>query len=293
MLPWTDRSGGFAALRAVVFVLILVPAAWIAVESTQGWLGSRATTEAIHQAGLWAIRFLAIAMAVSPLRIASRNAKLIGVRRMLGLAVLGYALLHFALYIYDENFAVGRITWEILTRVYLLIGFLGLMGLVALGATSSDGMVRRLGAVRWTALHRLVYVVVALGAVHFFMQSKLDETQPPILAGIFVLLGLARLAKRWRGDLSYGSTAAIAIVAAALTALGEAAWYALKTGAPFDMILAANFDFTYTVRPAWYVLAAGAALVAARATRPFFAKRPRAVAALATDTTSAYPSPTS
>ncbi len=292
MLPWTDRSGSFAALRAAVFILILVPAAWIAVEAAQGWLGSRATTEAIHQAGLWAIRFLAIAMAVSPLRIASRNAKLIGVRRMLGLAVLGYALLHFALYLYDENFAAGRITWEILTRIYLLIGFFGLIGLVALGATSSDGMVRRLGAVRWTALHRAVYAVVALGAVHFFMQSKLDESQPLMLAGIFVLLGLARLTKRWRGDLTYGGTVAIALVAAALTGLGEAGWYTLKTDAPFDMILAANFDFSYTIRPAWYVLAAGAALVVARAMRPLFARKPR-IAASASDATSAYPSPTS
>ncbi len=211
MLPWTDRSGNFAALRAVVFVLVLAPAAWIAVEASQGWLGSRATTEAIHQAGLWAIRLLAVAMAVTPLRVASRNAKLIGVRRMLGLAVLGYAFLHFVLYLYDENFAAGRIAWEILTRIYLLIGFLGLLGLVALGATSSDGMVRRLGAVRWTALHRLVYAVVALGAVHFFMQSKLDETQPLILAGIFVRLGLARSVRRWRGDLTYFATVLIAV----------------------------------------------------------------------------------
>ena len=276
LLPWTDRTGRFAPLRACVFILVLVPAVWIAVQAQQGWLGSRPTTEAIHQAGLWAIRLLAVAVAVTPLRVASRNAKLIGVRRMLGLAVLGYALLHFALYIYDQHFDAGKITWEILTRIYLLIGFIGLLGLVALGATSTDGMVRRLGAPRWAALHRIVYAVVALGVVHFFMQSKLDETQPLMLAGIFVALGLARLVKRWRGDLSYLATALIALVSAALTGIGEAAWYTLKTGAPFDMILAANLDFTYTIRPAWYVLAAGLALLLARLARPIFLKKPRA-----------------
>ena len=278
LLPWTDRTGRFAPLRAFVFLLVFLPAAWIAMEAAQGWLGSRPTTEAIHQAGLWAIRLLAVATAVTPLRVASRNAKLIGVRRMLGLAVLGYALLHFALYIYNQQFDAAKITWEILTRIYLLIGFVALLGLVVLGATSTDGMVRRLGAPRWAALHRTVYAVAALGVVHFFMQSKLDETQPFILAGIFAVLGLARMTKGWLGDLSYATTIAIALAAAALTALAEAAWYSLKTGAPFDLILGANLDFTYTVRPAWYVLAAGAVLVLARTTRPLFAKKPRGAA---------------
>ncbi len=272
MLPWTDRTGRFAALRASVFVLALLPAAWIAVEAAQGWLGSRPTTEAIHQAGLWAIRILLVGLAVTPLRVASRNAKLAGVRRMIGLAALGYAGLHFALYIYDQHFDAGKIAWAILTRIYLLIGFVGLLGLAALGATSTDGMVRRLGAPRWTLLHRAVYAIVALAVVHFFMQSKLDETQPFILAGIVGVLGLARLTKRWRGDLGHGAIAAVALAAAALTALAEAAWYATKTGAPLDLILGANLDFSYTIRPAWYVLAAGAALLAARAARPLFAK---------------------
>ncbi len=292
LLPWTDRRGQFAPLRAGVFVLLFAPALWLLVEATQGWLGSRPSVEAIHQAGLWAIRILAVGFAVTPLRVASRNAKLAGVRRMLGLAVLGYAALHFSLYIYDQNFAAGRITWEILTRIYLLVGFVALLGLAVLGATSSDGMVRRLGAPRWAALHRAVYAVVALCVVHFFMQSKLDETQPLILGGIFAGLAFARLARLVRGDVSIFATVLIAVFPAALTALAEAGWYAVKTGAPFDMILAANLDFTYTIRPAWYVLAAGKVLLAARLSRPLFAGSQTRVRRTA-DLPSSYAAPSS
>lgn len=277
MTPWTDRTGHFAPLRALVFVLLFAPALWLAVAAWTHSLGSRPTTEAIHQAGLWAIRLLALALAVSPLRVASRYARLAGVRRMLGLAVLAYAALHFALYIYDQQFDLVKVASEIVKRIYLLIGFAGFCGLVALGVTSSDGMVRRLGASRWTRLHRLVYPIAALAVAHFFMQSKLDETEAFIMAGIFGLLGLARLARRLQGDLTFVATVSCASGAAAMTGLAEAGWYSFKTGAPFELVLGANFDLSLGLRPAWYALGAGLVLVLARALRPLF-QRGRAVA---------------
>jgi sulfoxide reductase heme-binding subunit YedZ len=275
MLPWTDRAGRFAPLRAFVFVFFLLPAAWLGYAAYANQLGSRPNTEAIHQAGLMAIRMLAFGLAITPLRVASRYATLIGVRRMLGLFALAYAALHFGLYIYDQHFDLAKVASEIVKRIYLLIGFVGFLGLVALGATSTDGMVRRLGAPLWNRLHQLVYVVTALAVVHFFMQSKLDETEPFIMAGIFALLGLARLAKRVQGDVTFVGAVACAIASAALTGVAEAAWYSIKTNAPFALILSANFDFSYTIRPAWYVLTAGGVLVLARLSRPLFRKRPR------------------
>lgn len=275
MLPWTDRSGRFAPFRALVFLLVLAPGLWLALEAANNWLGPRALIAANHQAGLWAIRLLALSLAITPLRVASRFARLAGIRRMIGVSVLAYALLHVALYIVDQHFALGRIVWEIATRIYLLIGFIALCGLIALGATSTDGMVRRLGSDAWTRLHRLAYPIAALGAVHFFMQSKLDETQPFIIGGIVALLLLARPLRTWRGDLSLIGLALLAIGTAGSTALAEAGWYAFKTGAPFTLILSANLDFSYTIRPAWYVLGCGLILLLARLSRPLFVRKPR------------------
>jgi sulfoxide reductase heme-binding subunit YedZ len=272
LFPWNDRTGHFSALRLIVFLALLAPAIWIVVQAAMHWLGPRAGTEVIHQTGLWTVRFLAVTLAITPLRYATRINSLVGLRRMIGLAVLFYALLHLALYGLDQHFNLPHIASEILKRIYLTIGFIALCGLIALGVTSTDAAIRKLGPQRWGALHKIVYGIAALGTVHFFMQSKLDVSEPIIMGGIFALLMLERLAQRFRRDLDALSLTAVAIVAAVLTATGEAFWYSFKTGAPVQMILAANLDFSYTVRPAWYVLAAGAVLVLARLLRPLFSR---------------------
>lgn len=267
-MPWFDRGGRFSSLRLAVFLAVLAPAAWLAIEALTHRLGPRPTTEAIHQSGLWAVRWLAVTLAVTPLRYATRLTKLAGVRRMLGLAVLGYALLHLCLYGLDQHGNLTHIASEIVLRIYLLIGFVALCGLVALGVTSTDAMIKRLGPARWGQLHRLVYAIAVLGTVHFFMQSKLDVTEPIIMGGIFALLFVERLARRLFGDLGVLGLAAVAVLTAGMTAVGEAAWYSFKTGAPLAMILAANLNFSYAIRPAWYVAGVGAVLIAARLLRP-------------------------
>jgi len=272
LFPWNDRTGRFSALRLIVFLALLAPAVWIAVQAAMHWLGPRPGTEVIHQTGLWTVRFLAVTLAITPLRYATRINSLVGLRRMIGLAVLFYALLHLALYGLDQHFNLPHIASEIIKRIYLTIGFIALCGLIALGVTSTDAAIRKLGQQRWAALHKIVYGIAALGTVHFFMQSKLDVSEPIIMGGIFALLMLERLARRFRRDLGVLSLTAVALVAAFLTASGEAFWYSFKTGAPVQMILAANLDFSYAVRPAWYVLAAGAALVLARLLRPLFSR---------------------
>jgi sulfoxide reductase heme-binding subunit YedZ len=271
LFPWNDRAGGFSALRLIVFLALLAPAVWIAIEAAMHWLGPRPGTESIHQTGLWAVRLLAVTLAITPLRYATRLNSLIGLRRMIGLSVLFYALLHLSLYALDQHGNLPHIASEIIKRIYLTIGFVALCGLIALGVTSTDAAIRKLGPQRWGALHKIVYGIAALGTVHFFMQSKLDVSEPIIMGGIFALLMLERLARRFRRDLGVLSLTGVAVVAAFLTASGEAFWYSLKTGAPMQMILAANLDFSYTVRPAWYVLAAGAVLLLARLLRPLFA----------------------
>ena len=270
LYPWCDRNGRFSLLRLSVFLVVLAPAAWLAIEASTHSLGPRPVTEAIHQTGLWAVRFLAVTLAVTPLRYATRLNKLVGIRRMLGLAVMAYALLHLSLYGLDQHGNLPHIASEIVRRIYLTIGFAALVGLVALGITSTDAMIRRLGPQRWGLLHRLVYVIAALGTVHFFMQSKLDVTEPIIMGGIFALLLFERVVRRLSGDLGIIALTGVTAIAAFATACGEAFWYSFKTGAPMLMILAANLDFSYAVRPAWFVVGAGGILVIARLARPLF-----------------------
>jgi sulfoxide reductase heme-binding subunit YedZ len=267
MLPWTDRAGRFSPLKCTAFVGVLAPAAWIAVEASQGWLGPRPVMEAIHQSGLWAVRFLALSLAVTPLRTASRMSELFSIRRILGLAVPAYAIMHFCLYVVDQELALGHVAAEIASRVYLSIGFVGFCGFCVLGVTSTDRMIARLGPRRWSRLHQFAYPGAAIVTVHFFIQSKLDVAQPLVMAGIFALLLGFRVAQHRFGDLSASRVALVGVAAALATALGEAAWYALSAGAPILLVLGANLDFSYAVRPAWFVLGAAAVLVAARLLR--------------------------
>jgi methionine sulfoxide reductase heme-binding subunit len=164
--------------------------------------GERPITEVIHQSGLRAVRFLAVILAVTPLRVGLRWPKLISIRRILGVSVLAYALLHFALFILNQHFDLAHVASEILLRIYLAIGFIAFCGLCVLGATSTDRMIAWLGSARWTHLHQFFYAIMVLTTVHFFIQAKLDITQPAIMAGIFSLLRAHRIAQRRHDDLS-------------------------------------------------------------------------------------------
>jgi sulfoxide reductase heme-binding subunit YedZ len=205
------------------------------------------------------VRLLVATLAVTPLRRIANYPKLILVRRMLGLAVLGYALLHLSLYGLDQAFDLKRIAAEIVLRIYLLIGFTALLGLVALGATSTDAAIRRLGG-NWQRLHRVIYAVGVLALAHYFLQAKLNVTQPVLWSGLFLLLMGYRLIRRFELPERPLGLAALAVAAGIATALLEAGWYAAATGAHAAMVLSANLEFEYDIRPAWYVLATGLAL---------------------------------
>ncbi|MGO4840924.1 sulfoxide reductase heme-binding subunit YedZ, partial [Rhizobiaceae sp. 2RAB30] len=132
----------------------------------------------------------------------------------------------------------------------------------ALGLTSTDAMIKRLGR-NWNRLHSMVYAIGVLGAVHFFMQTKADVYQATLMSGIFILLMLYRIA-HWRGFSLANPLVlvAVAIVAALGTAAAEFAWYGLATGIPPLRVLEANLNFAFQIRPSWWVLAIGLGLAA-------------------------------
>jgi methionine sulfoxide reductase heme-binding subunit len=269
MQPWLDYSGRLSPLKLLVFVALFLPGGWIALALASGQLGADPIKETLHQLGLWAIRLLLITLAVTPARSILQWSRVMLVRRMLGVAAFAYAAAHLSLYIVDEAFDLAKVASEIALRFYLTIGFVALLGLAALAATSTDGMVRRLGGRRWQRLHRLVYPIVALGLIHYFIQSKLIVYEPMVMDGLFLwLMGYRLVAARrrdWRVPLA--ALAVLSLASAALTALGEAVYYWLKTGVDPSRVLAVNLSLATGIRPGVVVLIVGVAVTVLAALR--------------------------
>jgi len=154
-VPWKDYSGRTSPLKLTVFIALFAPALWTALSFFLGWLQPQPFTAAIQQIGLWTIRLIFIALAITPLRGVVQWPRLILVRRMIGVGACAYALSHLSLFTADQKFDIAKVASEIALRIYLTIGFTAVLGLAALAATSTDGMLRRLGR-RWQSLHRLV-----------------------------------------------------------------------------------------------------------------------------------------
>jgi len=197
---WRDHRGRLSALRIATLVLLLWPIALTIVAwQTEVRFEARPLNDLIHRAGFWMLMFLLLALAITPLRRIARFGQLVDVRRMIGVGAFCYGVAHLSLYIADQMFDLATVASEIALRVYLTIGFTALLGLATLAATSTDGMVRRLGGLRWRRLHRLVYIIATLALVHFFQQTKLDMSVPTLVAGLFTwLMGYRLIAWRWR-----------------------------------------------------------------------------------------------
>jgi methionine sulfoxide reductase heme-binding subunit len=257
--PWNERNGRFSPLKAVVFAGLFAPAAWIVYLAATGALEPKIVTEMIHRTGLWAIRFLTLSLLVTPLMRGARYPKLVAIRRMVGVAAFAYATAHLCLYVVDQHFAFLHVASEIALRFYLTIGFITWLGLAALAATSTDAMIRRLGP-RWRQLHSIVYALAVLALLHFMIQAKADVSEPVMMTGFFAVLMVFRALVK-RGAPTWGAALAVGLVSPALTALIEAAWYALVRHIPFWEVLGANIDPDMAFRPSAFVAAGGAALL--------------------------------
>ncbi|HEY3144764.1 MAG TPA: protein-methionine-sulfoxide reductase heme-binding subunit MsrQ [Dongiaceae bacterium] len=278
-LPWLDRSGRVSAFKTAVLAMLFLPGIYVAWQlATHAY--ARPYILANHDLGLWTIRLLFVTLAVTPFRQSLGLPKLILVRRMVGVAAFCYAVAHFSFYALDQSLRIWVIAREIVLRYYLTIGFVGLLILLALAVTSTDGMVRRLGGKKWAALHRLIYGAGVLAVVHFFIQSKADVTEPFVMGGIFLWLMAWRLLARrgllQRGIASLAVLVALALVAAAASAGAEALYYHLKVGVDVTRVLATNWSLGIGLRPAWVVGASGLAVAVGAALRPLW-NRPSSI----------------
>jgi len=192
-------------VKPAVHAACLGPLAWLVwtVATTgfgpTGGLGANPIEYLNRFLGDWAIRFLLTALAVTPVRLLTGQAVVVRFRRMLGLYAFFYAVLHLSSYVgLDQFFAWGAIWKDIVKRNYITVGMATFLMLLPLAATSTKGMVKRLGAKRWTKLHRVVYVAGAAACLHFYMMRKGIQLEPIIYAGILALLLGVRVVHRLR-----------------------------------------------------------------------------------------------
>ena len=155
--------------KPVVFLCCLAPLAWLVYAAAADQLGANPAEALIRSTGDWTLRALCLVLAVTPLRVATATPQLARFRRMLGLFVFFYGLLHLLSYAwFDMGLDMAEILRDIGKRPFILVGSLALVLLTLLAATSFNRAIRALGARRWQALHRSVYAVAALALLHFF-----------------------------------------------------------------------------------------------------------------------------
>ncbi len=195
--------------KPLVFVLALLPFAWLFYGALTNNLGANPAEYLIRACGDWTLRFLCLTLAVTPLRVLSGLSALARFRRMLGLFVYFYVVLHLLSYSwFDMGFDLGDIIKDIIKRPFILVGFAGFLLLTPLALTSFNRAVKAMGAKRWQMLHKLVYLIAGLGLLHFFwMRSgKNDFAEVAIYAVILgLLLGwrlIGFIKKKWGLPLS-------------------------------------------------------------------------------------------
>lgn len=193
----TQKSARSMILKAkpVIFILLLVPFLWMAYQAVflPQALGADPAKSLVDQTGLWAIRMILLALAITPLRIISGNSQWIHIRRMTGLYAFFYALVHFLVYItFFLQLDISRIYQEIIHRPYIIVGAIALVLYIPLVVTSTHAWQRRLKR-NWAKLHKLVYAIGILAVIHMTWLKKIGLLDTWPYALILVMLLLIRL----------------------------------------------------------------------------------------------------
>jgi sulfoxide reductase heme-binding subunit YedZ len=184
--------------KPTVFVLALLPLVWLILAAVMDWLGANPAEAIERSTGDWTLRMLCVMLAITPIRKMSGLSALARFRRMTGLFVYFYGVLHLLAYSwFDMGFDVDEIGEDILKRPFILVGFVAVVLLTPLALTSFNKAVKAIGSQRWRLLHRLVYLIAVLGVVHFFWMRAGKRDFNEVAAYALLLGGLLTLRLRY------------------------------------------------------------------------------------------------
>jgi sulfoxide reductase heme-binding subunit YedZ len=174
--------------KPLVFLLALIPLGLLVADGLTGGLGANPVETVTHRTGDWALRFLLLTLALTPLRRLTRWRAALRFRRLLGLFAFFYTTLHLLAWAWvAQRFRWDAMLEDVIGRPYVTAGMAAFLLMLPLALTSTRGMMRRLGR-RWQALHRLIYGAAALGVLHFLWLTKADFLEPGIYAALLLLL---------------------------------------------------------------------------------------------------------
>jgi len=183
-------------IKRLTWIVGLLPVLWLAVQFFDGGLGVNPIQALTRSLGDWALRFLLITLAVTPLRMLTSLGWITGLRRTFGLITFTYACLHMLSYAgLDQLFDWDVLVKDLLKRRYITIGMISFVLLVPLAVTSIDGVIKKMGAARWRALHRVVYAIAPLVVLHFLMMIKAGYDRPVLYGLVAVALLVMRLVR--------------------------------------------------------------------------------------------------
>ncbi len=188
---WVNRGLSKRFAKPLIFATALVPAVWLVFAAATDQLGANPAEALVRSTGDWTLRMLCVVLAITPVRVAFGVTALARFRRMAGLFVYFYAVLHLLAYSgFDMGFDVADIAKDIAKRPFILVGFSAIVLLTLLAATSFNRAIRWLGAKRWQALHRLVYGIAGLAVLHFFWMRAGKNNFAEVAVYASILAGL-------------------------------------------------------------------------------------------------------
>ena len=241
---------------------MFAPAIWVVRQVATGEFGPVPLGGMTYWSGLWATALLLLALAVTPAQKIFGLWQLIIVRRMIGVTALAYTIAHIIIYFALRFWNFAAIAKETVTRVSLIVATLATIGLIALGATSFDAAIRRMGAQGWDRLHNTIYLLTALALLHYLLSPAIYPEQF-LLSGMFFWLMAWRWLNRRRRGADVGSLAVLAVASCLFTVLLEAGWTWVRHGYEPVGTLANNFSLELGIPPAWEILALGLVIAVA------------------------------
>ena len=259
--PWQDRNRRFSALKASALALMLVPAIRLIYQLDTGEFGFYPLSLGglVYWSGVWSTAILLFALAVTPAQTIFRWPALIDVRRMIGVTALVYTIAHIIVYFALRLWNFAFIANEMMTRLTLIVATLSTIGLIALGSTSLDAAIRRMGARNWQWLHNTVYVVTVLAILHALL-SRGSFPEQYVMSGAFLWLMVWRVMNRYRLGADPWALAFLAVGISLFAAAFEAWCTWLKRGYEISWTLANNFNLDLGVAPAWQLIGPGLAI---------------------------------